>query len=62
VPFYEKALELNPRHAQAHFNLGSILAEQGKKAAAIEHLEQAVALDPNFAPAKQRLDELRAQP
>jgi tetratricopeptide (TPR) repeat protein len=43
---YERALELEADHADAHVNLGRILHEQGAPAAAEEHYRRALSIDP----------------
>ncbi len=43
---YEKSLELGGESLVAHFRLGFLLAEEGDAAGAMEHLEAAVAGDP----------------
>ncbi len=45
-------LEKNPRHVQAPGNLGLVYAGMGMKAAALACLEQALALDPDYEPAR----------
>ena len=44
---YERAIALDPSHADAHVNLGRILHEQGNAAAAEEHYRAAVEADPH---------------
>ncbi len=43
---YERVLRIDPRHADAHVNLGRLLHEQGAAAAAEEHYRAAVESDP----------------
>jgi len=43
---YRKALELNPRNAVAHSNLGGLLVNQGLHADGVAHLQEAIRLDP----------------
>jgi len=43
---YEKALEIDPHHADAHVNLGRILHEEGAPAAAEQHYRAALEVDP----------------
>jgi len=45
VSAYEKALEIDPDHADAHVNLGRLLHEQGAPAAAEEHYRRALEAD-----------------
>ena len=44
----ETALSINPRLSEAHFLLGVRATDQGDFPAAIDHLEQAVAIQPRF--------------
>jgi len=44
---YEKAIELDPTHADAHVNLGRMLHEQGIAAAAEPHYRAALAVFPD---------------
>ncbi len=44
--------------AQAHFNIGYILYEQGDRAAGEKHFVQALALKPDLAPAQTMLDRI----
>jgi len=43
---YRRALELDPRHVDAHVNLGRLLHEAGHADAAADHYRQALALRP----------------
>ncbi|HKO55392.1 MAG TPA: tetratricopeptide repeat protein, partial [Thermoanaerobaculia bacterium] len=44
---YDRALKLEPRHPDAHVNLGRLLHEQGAPAAAEEHYRKAIAAKPD---------------
>lgn len=44
----DKTLRENPRDAQAHYELGIIWLEAKRYAKAVEHLEQAVQLNPGY--------------
>jgi len=44
---YERALELDPGHAQAHVNLGRLLHEAGEAASAAEHYRRALEARPD---------------
>lgn len=48
---YSRALELEPDHAGAHLNLGRLLHEHGRLAAAEAHYRAALAADPGSATA-----------
>jgi tetratricopeptide (TPR) repeat protein len=52
---YAQALELNPRHAVAHNNLGAALSRLGRYHEAREHFRRAVELDPRRADAHSNL-------
>ena len=65
---YERALEISPGYGQVRSNLfltyqelGSLHAEKGEIALAIENLERAVALDPEHRGAREALADLRAR-
>jgi Flp pilus assembly protein TadD len=45
---FHKALEINPKNAQAHYDLGTILATQHKEDEAEEHFQEAIRLDSNL--------------
>ncbi len=45
VEAYRRALALDKRHADAHVNLGRLLAEEGKLPLAIEHYEKALLIN-----------------
>jgi tetratricopeptide (TPR) repeat protein len=45
---FEAAISLNAADAQAHYNLACIYATGGRKAEALEHLEAAVRIDPEY--------------
>jgi cytochrome c-type biogenesis protein CcmH/NrfG len=44
-----RALELDPQNAEAHFRLGLVLFGLGRSSSAIEHLDEAVRLQPDSA-------------
>jgi Flp pilus assembly protein TadD len=52
-------IRLDPTHAAAHNDLGSLHAMQGNLTTALEHFEEAVRLDPGDAAARQNLDTAR---
>lgn len=49
---YDRALACDPRHADAHTNLGRLLHEQGRVREALGHYERAVQLAPADATAR----------
>jgi tetratricopeptide (TPR) repeat protein len=53
-----KALELNPRNAEVHCNLGLALYQQGKLDEAMKHLSESVRLDPNSAEAHYNMGQM----
>jgi Flp pilus assembly protein TadD len=55
LPYLEKAIDLNPRYASAHSNLGSALAQLNRLAEAISHLEKAIEYKPDLADAHNNL-------
>ena len=63
---YERAIKLEPRHFDAHVNLGRLLHEQGEPAAAAEHYRKAISAKPdhetawfNLGVALEDLDHMR---
>jgi tetratricopeptide (TPR) repeat protein len=44
LPYYQAALKLNPKLAEAHFDLGVLYEQQGKKTEARKSYEQALAI------------------
>jgi tetratricopeptide (TPR) repeat protein len=49
VASYERALELDPDHADSHVNVGRLLHDQGNAGAAEQHYRRALTLDPTHA-------------
>jgi tetratricopeptide (TPR) repeat protein len=60
VKDFEKAIELNPKSAEAHMWLGIALRKLNRNADAHQELEKAVALNPNRIWAKQQLEKTPA--
>ena len=58
---FKRALQLDPRFAQARFQLGSLYGNQRKFTEAIEQLRQAIKLDPAMAEAHYRLGQAYQQ-
>jgi tetratricopeptide (TPR) repeat protein len=50
IAAYQKAIELDPKWAPAHYNLGLIYYDQHKLDAAIAAYQKAIELDPKWAP------------
>ena len=57
---FQKALSLNPNDAEAHQNLGVLLAQTGHVPEAMAHLQEAVRLKPNYALARANIAKLKA--
>ena len=49
---FQRVLEQNPKHVQSYGNLALAQAGLGNKAAALECLDKALALDPSYEPAR----------
>jgi tetratricopeptide (TPR) repeat protein len=49
VQYFERAIQLKPDFADAHYSLGLTLAAQGRWTEAIQELAQAVQLKPDYA-------------
>ena len=58
VACFRRAIEINPRLAEAHFNLGAMLQGQGNFAAAIESYQNAIRVKPDCVPALNNLGTL----
>ena len=56
-----KAVELNPFHSQAYFNLGVAYGIKGKEAEATEAFKKVIEIDPGYAPAHNNLGALYAR-
>ena len=48
----QKAINLNPDYAEAYYELGLILKEEGETAEALNHFQKAVGLKSDFAEAE----------
>jgi tetratricopeptide (TPR) repeat protein len=60
IPEWKKALDLGPKEALAHNNLGVALAETGKVEEAMTHYKRALELSPRYADARNNLGEVLA--
>ena len=59
---YQRAIELDPKSASAHDDLGLALSSQGKTDDAIAEYRRAIELSPNYKNAHDHLDKaLEAQ-
>jgi tetratricopeptide (TPR) repeat protein len=45
---YRKAIEIDPKDANAHYALGLVLGDLGQRAKAIAEYKAAIALDPHL--------------
>lgn len=48
INYLTKALELNPRHFEAHYNLANVYADMGNYPLAKTHYEVSISIDPDF--------------
>ncbi len=58
---WEKALEIDPKDAKVHINLGALLAKTGKFTEAIVHFEKALEINPGYTEAHGNLGVALAQ-
>jgi tetratricopeptide (TPR) repeat protein len=49
IAHYQKALQINPDYAEAHYNLGDALIRRGSANEAIAHFQKALEIDPDYA-------------
>ena len=54
--YLEKAVELSPDMADAHYNLGVALMSEGRVEEAIVHYRRAISLNPGDAEARHNLE------
>uniref|UniRef100_A0A8C3G4M1 dolichyl-phosphate-mannose--protein mannosyltransferase n=1 Tax=Cyclopterus lumpus TaxID=8103 RepID=A0A8C3G4M1_CYCLU len=59
--YYRKALDTNPQHNRALFNLGNLLKSQGKEKEAETRLKDSIHFSPHFADAYSSLASLYAE-
>lgn len=57
--FYDKTLELEPRHIQSYHNMGLIYEDQGEKSLALMMYAKALKIDPEFELTKERVEYLK---
>jgi tetratricopeptide (TPR) repeat protein len=55
----QKALELNPRSAYAHYNLGLAFSKQGRTDLAKAQFAEALRIDPTLSKARVRLEQAK---
>lgn len=58
IALYRRGLEICPDDDVAHYELGKILAETGRSEEAARSFEAALKINPAFADARRRLEEL----
>jgi len=58
---FERALEVDPKFAEAEYQLGTLLSLSGNSAVAMEHFERAVQINPNHSQALGKLGNLYLQ-
>jgi tetratricopeptide (TPR) repeat protein len=56
INHFQEALQINPGFAEAHNELGRLLAIQGKREEAINHFREALWIKPNFTIAQKNLE------
>jgi Tol biopolymer transport system component len=54
---FQKAVQINPNYAEAHFYLGAIILQKGRVDEAILHFKKALAINPRDANARKELDK-----
>ena len=57
---YQKALAIDPKNAEAHNNLGVVMAGDRRLEEAVSHIETALAINPDFAEAHCNLGSVLA--
>ncbi|MSV90371.1 MAG: tetratricopeptide repeat protein, partial [Actinobacteria bacterium] len=50
IVYLRKAIEIDPKSAQAYYNLGTLLIQDGKTDEGTKSLNQAFAIDPTLKP------------
>src|SRR5439155_19604191 len=55
---FDEALRIDGNSAEAHFTVGSLLRQMGRRDEAIAHRAEALRLKPDYEQAKQQLREL----
>lgn len=58
---FQKAIQMNPQHKEAHYALGHIYAIQGKLKQAEEQFREALRVDPDYSEAHTYLGQVLAQ-
>jgi type IV pilus assembly protein PilF len=58
---FQKAIQENPKHRDAHYSIGHIYAEQRKYALAEAEFREAIKIDPNYSEAQNYLGNVLTQ-
>jgi Tfp pilus assembly protein PilF len=58
---FSAAIKLDPKYAQAYYDLGMTLRKTNQRAEAVQEFKKALEVDPNFLPAQQALEETKGQ-
>ena len=56
---YEECIKHDPHHAQAHYQIGSLAAEQHNNDVAVEHLKKAIEYNPSYVNAHFNLGQVK---
>jgi tetratricopeptide (TPR) repeat protein len=56
IAYLTKAVTINPKFADAHYNLGVALAKQGRLDESIRHFTKALQADPGLVEARKALE------
>ncbi|QDU94267.1 tetratricopeptide repeat protein [Lignipirellula cremea] len=59
-PYFQRTVELQPKHLLAHYYYGELLAQQEQYPAAVEQLNKVLELNPDFKPARDKLAYLKS--
>jgi len=62
IALYREGLGLCPDDDVAHYELGKVLARQGRSAEAKKEFEAALKINPDFIDARRELDDLKRSP
>ena len=58
IAAYQQAIQIDPNHAKAHNNLGTVYDRKGQLEQAIVAYQQAIQIDPNYADAYTNLENV----
>ena len=57
-PSFKRTLDINPKHAEAHYNLGNALFQKGRVDEAMAQFKEALEIKPNYAEAHHNLGNI----